>query len=181
MFRVSLGEYEVVCQADGLPLIHDRCEREAKLAERFDDAGPDAQSTCFCAVSRRGEAWPYLTITQRYSPDFTVCFYPGLLIVPETQVLFIGAGRRLLAYDLSAPSRLWEDEADTGFWFWSRYGRFVLMAAELELAAWDVNGRKLWSRFVEPPWTYQVEGSSVVVKVEGWQITRVSLAEEQPT
>jgi len=96
-------------------------------------------------------------------------------------VLFIGAGRRLLAYDLSAPSRLWEDEADTGFWFWSRYGRFVLMAAELELAAWDVNGRKLWSRFVEPPWTYQVEGSSVVVKVEGWQITRVSLAEEQPT
>jgi hypothetical protein len=26
------------------------------------------------------------------------------------------------------------------------------MAAELELAAWDVGGDKLWSRIVEPPW-----------------------------
>jgi len=180
MFRVSLGEYEVSCGTDGLPIIHDRYEREAKLAERFGEEDRDTRATCFCAVAHRGEAWPYLTITQRYSPDFTVGFYPGLLLVPETHVLFLGAGRRLLAYDLSAPSRLWEDEADSGFWFWSRYGGFVLMAAELELAAWTVSGRKLWSRFVEPPWSYQVERSSVVVKVEGWQITCLSLAEGRP-
>ena len=30
MFRVSLGEYELACQADGLPLIHDRYEREVE-------------------------------------------------------------------------------------------------------------------------------------------------------
>jgi hypothetical protein len=30
------------------------------------------------------------------------------------------------------------------------------MRAELEIAAWDLQGRKLWSRFVEPPWDYAV-------------------------
>jgi hypothetical protein len=29
-------------------------------------------------------------------------------------LLFIGAGRRLLAYDLKLPARLWEDAADMG-------------------------------------------------------------------
>ena len=81
--------------------------------------------------------------------------------------LFIGAGRRLLAYDLSRPVRLWEDEADFGFWSWSLHGQFVLMAAELELAAWDVSGRKLWSRFVEPPWEYSVANEIITVDVMG--------------
>jgi hypothetical protein len=41
------------------------------------------------------------------------------------------------------------------------------MAAELELAAWDRSGRKLWSRFVEPPWTFQVVEDKVHVYVMG--------------
>jgi hypothetical protein len=92
---------------------------------------------------------------------------PGLFLVPETHLLFIGAGRRLLCYDLLAPSRLWEDEADCGFWSWSRYGSVVLMAAELELAAWDLAGRKRWSRFVEPPWDDAVDGEVITLDVMG--------------
>jgi hypothetical protein len=41
------------------------------------------------------------------------------------------------------------------------------MAAELELAAWDLRGRKLWSRFVEPPWEYRIEGEVIILDVMG--------------
>jgi hypothetical protein len=35
------------------------------------------------------------------------------------------------------------------------------------LAAWDPNSRKLWSRFVEPPWTFRVFGERVELDVTG--------------
>jgi hypothetical protein len=54
-----------------------------------------------------------------------------------------------------------------GFWSWSVCPNAVLMAAELELAAWDRTGRKLWSRFVEPPWTFQVVNDEVHLDVMG--------------
>jgi hypothetical protein len=55
---------------------------------------------------------------------------------------FIGAGRRLLAYDLKRAARLWEDVAGVGFVHWSVYPDAVLMSAELELAAWDRLGTR---------------------------------------
>jgi hypothetical protein len=42
-----------------------------------------------------------------------------------------------------------------------------MMAAELELAIWDVHGVKRWSTFVEPPWSYQVDGPLVRLDVMG--------------
>ncbi|MGZ3584549.1 MAG: hypothetical protein ACXVCO_17550 [Ktedonobacterales bacterium] len=39
------------------------------------------------------------------------------------------------------------------------------MAAELELAAWDLRGIKRWSIFVEPPWTYHVRNGMVHLHV----------------
>jgi hypothetical protein len=90
-----------------------------------------------------------------------------LLLIEETGVLFIGAGERLLAYDLSRPRRLWVDTAAIGFWSWDRHGDVVLMSAELELAAWSVEGEKLWSHFVEPPWDYALERETVRVNVMG--------------
>jgi hypothetical protein len=47
------------------------------------------------------------------------------------------------------------------------YGPVVLMAAELEFAAWDLSGAKLWSMFVEPPWTCRVAGGQVHLDVMG--------------
>jgi hypothetical protein len=88
--------------------------------------------------------------------------------------LFIGAGERLLAYDLKNPRRIWEDRADYGFWRWHRHEGFVLMAAELEFAVWLLNGQKLWTTFVEPPWDFQVSGSSVRLDVMG-QVNLIDL------
>src|SRR5262245_2659417 len=147
MFSVSFGEYELCCQDAGLPDLLPQYLQRAALAEQIDLASREG-AACFVALSRRGAPWPFLVVAQRYEPA-SPGFFPGVLVVPETQRLFLGAGRRLLCYDLARPARLWEDEADCGFWFWSRWGEVVLMGAELELAAWDLGGRKLWSRFAD--------------------------------
>ena len=41
------------------------------------------------------------------------------------------------------------------------------MEAELELAAWTIQGHKLWTTFVEPPWSYNVVGDTVTLDVMG--------------
>lgn len=40
-------------------------------------------------------------------------------------------------------------------------------SAELELAAWDIRGNKLWSTFVEPPWSFVVDGDTIKLDVMG--------------
>ena len=114
---------------------------------------------------RRASPWPFLCVAQQYERKGGG--YPGVLLVPETAVLFIGAGERLLAYDLRGPTRLWEDQAGAGFHGWQRHEVVVMMSAELELAAWDLRGVKRWSTFVEPPWNYHVESGTVQLDVMG--------------
>jgi hypothetical protein len=41
------------------------------------------------------------------------------------------------------------------------------MAAELELAAWDTDGRKRWTTFVEPPWEFEVVEGIIRLDVMG--------------
>jgi hypothetical protein len=63
------------------------------------------------------------------------------------------------------PVRVWEDHADAGFWWWDRQEDTILMAAELELAAWDIHGHKLWTMFVAPPWSYSVHDGVIQLDV----------------
>src|SRR5262249_43069891 len=106
MITVSFGNYEAYCQADGMPSpeVLAEFEQRAALTERLgmEFRGADG----FCAVRRRGNEWPFLVVTQPYAPAGESGFHLGLVVVPETHRLFLGAGCRLLAYDLSAPARL---------------------------------------------------------------------------
>ena len=54
-----------------------------------------------------------------------------------------------------------------GFWGWKRHGDIVVMSAELELAAWDLQGNKMWSTFVESPWYYEAQDTQLVLDVMG--------------
>lgn len=176
MFLVSVGEYQICCQSEAFPDLLGDYQQRATLVEDF-GVGTPHSTVCFVGVGRQND-WPFLIVTQRYAPT-GYGFSPGVLLVPETHTLFVGAGTRLLGYDLSKPARLWQDQADTGFWSWGRFGPVVLMAAELELAAWDVSGRKLWSRFVEPPWEYTVTGDAVRLDVMG-EISHLRLLTGEP-
>lgn len=161
MFTVSLGEYELSCQDGELPELLPEYTTRAALSEQIDLSESYGRPS-FLALTKRGDGWPFLVVAQRYQPAGNG-WYPGVLLVPETAVLFVGAGERLLAFDLANPRRLWEDRAECGFFRWSRYGEFVLVSAELELAAWRSDGRKLWTTFADPPWEYGVRGNEVTL------------------
>jgi hypothetical protein len=149
----------------GRPSLLGAYRDHATLVEDFHLADGDA-GVCFAAVSRASADWPELVVVLPQPAGYG--FNPGVAFVPDTAVLFIGAGTRLLAYSLEgAPARLWEDVTELGFFGWSVHPGGVLMAAELELAAWDLRAAKLWSTFVEPPWSYAVAGDRVRLDVMG--------------
>jgi hypothetical protein len=165
MFQISIDQYYIKCQSNGLPTIYPDYKQYAKLAEEFDLANPEGNIS-FVSVGIPGK-WPFLVVACRCDPGEFSGFHPGALIIPETNVLFLGCGERILAYDLAQPARLWEDMAGIGFWEWQRYGDYVVMAAELELAAWDIHAKKLWTTYVEPPWDYSVEDGYINLDVMG--------------
>ena len=165
MFQLSSSDFTLLCSHDSLPALYAEYRARTKLLDEFALTSSEGQVS-FLAVQRAHD-WPFLVLAQRYSPTSAAGFFPGALLVPESGLLFVGAGERLICYDLNAVKRIWEDTAYTGFWFWSRHHDTVLMSAELELAAWDLHGRKLWTTFVEPPWHFEVRGQLVHLDVMG--------------
>ncbi len=166
LFEASFGEWTIWSTVGALPEIYADHAAHASLVDEFDLESAEGCAS-FVSVGRGQAGWPELVVAQRFAPGPESGFHPGALIAPEAATLFVGAGTRLLAYDLTGPRRLWEDIAEVGFWSWRQHGAVVLMAAELELAAWDGNGRKLWSHPVEPPWDYAVAGTELRLEVMG--------------
>lgn len=162
MFQLACGAYYVDAEDGGVPDIYAEYSRHAKLVVERDLKSTEGKAA-YCAVSRN-DGWPFLVIAFRYSPT-GAGFNPGVLIVPESDLLFLGAGTLLMAFDLLVPDQIWEDTAQIGFWSWRLHDEVVLMSAELELAAWNTKGRKLWSMPVEPPWSYTVENNLVKLDV----------------
>lgn len=139
---------------------------EQSAADVMEPGGSD-HALLVAGIRHVDREWPGLVLSLAYTPS-RGGFAPGILVVPESNVAFVGAGTTLRAYRISPKvERLWRDESDMGFWSWRQHGSTVVMSAELELAAWDIDGTKLWSRFVEPPWSYSVEGQLLSLDVMG--------------
>jgi hypothetical protein len=125
MIEVALAGFTVVL-SERLPDEDDPHCAHATMVQRFEVAAAKEQrhgsapNELHIAVRRDAvwPAWPFLCVAQRYRGEGGGD--PGVLLAPETGLLFIGAGERLLAYDLLGPTRLWEDHADTGFHAWQR-------------------------------------------------------------
>lgn len=164
MFDVSFGEYVISVHDGGLPELYASFLRNAEFNLEKNLNRPEGKSA-YCGVAR-GDAWPFCVIAFRYAPC-EVGFKPGVLLIPETELLFVGGGELLLAVDLKKRRELWEDVADVGFWSWRRHDDVVLMSAELELTAWTIRGEKLWSTFVEPPWSYSAAAGLIELDVMG--------------
>lgn len=161
----STAKYQIRVELGTPPRIIDTYRKKAAFCDAHCLNHVEAQYL-FVAVAPSAAFWPTLVVEQRYESHQV--FNPGVLVVPETDTVFIGAGTRLLAYSLAGtPRPLWEELTDVGFFCWRLHGGIVLMSAELELAAWSVAGEKLWSTFVEPPWHYTIEHEQVTLDVMG--------------
>jgi hypothetical protein len=164
MFEVGFGDFTVSVQEGSLPDNYSEYASHAQLKLESGLQGSEGR-VAFCGVAK-GDGWPSCIVAFRYAPA-GYGFTPGVLVVPETEILFVGGGTLLLAVNLARCRLLWEDTAEMGFWCWRRHSNIVLMSAELELAAWNAGGRKLWTTFVEPPWSYTVEDGRVALDVMG--------------
>lgn len=159
-FRFTCASY-TISLADSLPpKYYSYCQR-AQLVDTFELEGAYS-SLCYLAVAR-GHDWPFLIVAQRYSPGASSGFYPGVLFIPETDLLLLGAGERLLAYRLTEPQRLWEAHLPGGFWQWERSQDHIILSSENELAIWDIHGQKRWGFPLDPPWHYTLEHDTIHV------------------
>ncbi|GAA4795372.1 hypothetical protein [Lysobacter hankyongensis] len=78
----------------------------------------------------------------QYYPGPASGFHPGILIIPETDIVFIGVGTNVIVYSMAPISEIVHIQTEAGFWCWKRHGTSVLMCAELEIAVWSINGQK---------------------------------------
>ncbi|MFI6678220.1 hypothetical protein [Kribbella sp. NPDC050470] len=164
---LTVGDYSIVVGTQPPDLLAHYLAH-ARLVDDF-PATDNRLSVGYCYVAIGTGDWPELVVTQHFGPAGTG-FTPGVLFVPDTTALFIGAGSRLLGYRRDSAGEwrpIFVDEADLGFWAWRQYGNVVLMSAELELAAWSTSGAKLWTTFVEPPWSYRLVGEEIHLDVMG--------------
>lgn len=166
MFKFTCGPYTITV-ADSLPPKHYSYCQRANLVDTIEMEGA-LSALCYLSVARE-QSWPFLIVAQRYSPGPQSGFHPGILLIPETGLLLLGAGERLLAYTLNGPGKLWEHHLTGGFWQWERSQDRIIMSSENELAVWDIYGQKRWEYFVEPPWKYTIEGDIVSVHIDGKQ------------
>jgi hypothetical protein len=175
MFEIYTQTHTIAVDCERLPDIYGHYARNAKLSEQLDFDG--VGKLCYVAVSVSGDDWPRLVVAQRYSPS-EAGFHPGVMVIPEAYIAFIGAGRRLLAYDLKVPRRLWMERSACAFRRWEQSGDIVLMHDEMELAAWTTASQKLWATFADPPWSCRVDGEQVVLS--DYQQTRSFLLRSGP-
>jgi hypothetical protein len=150
------------------PVFHELASR-ALLADEIDIRSADGRT---CSVIVHEGKRVLLATAFRY--ELAGGLGPAAALIPEPARLFLGAGVELLCYDLAGPSRLWRDQAEYGIHGWEVIDSVVLMSAELELAAWDTSGQKLWTTFVEPPWSYSIEGERIRLDVMG-EISQIGL------
>ena len=159
--QFSMGDWEVTTMVGGLPAIYDEYLSHAKYVEQIEIKDTEQTGVWFFALrniqNESKNSWPTFVIAQRYDPAGWG-FTPASLLIPDTSTLFLGAGTRILIFDLAAMKRITEDYTNVGFWGWELHEDIILMSSELEFAAWDKKGLKLWSTFVEPPWSYKVHG-----------------------
>jgi hypothetical protein len=170
MHQVIVGSWGLEIEVGSLPLAYDWHVKHAKFVDEIElksGRGKPFFVAVYDLARASRESWqPVMVVAQTYEPH-EAGFNPAVLIVPENKRLFVGAGTRLLAYDVGAPERLWEDQTECGFSRWGRYGEFVWMAAELEFAVWSTTAQKLWATFVEPPWECAFHDGSVTLDIMG--------------
>lgn len=164
LLNLYVGEWRIGAENGALPDLVNFYSRKASHVFEYDMLSADGKPL-FVGIGRAdAPGWPELVACQRYE-DGSDSFSPGILLVPETSTLFIGAGQRLLGYDLRTFENLWEEQTMVGFWGWHQQGDHVFLLAELEFGVFTSAGKRLWSTFVEPPWDFRVDGDIVELDI----------------
>ncbi|MFZ6778894.1 hypothetical protein ACO0LD_18875 [Undibacterium sp. Ji83W] len=167
MFYSTVGKYTVSITTDPEEIAHKLARSNVVVHKHIEsDRNRDDQAYIAIGVTDCGHAADLL-FEGWYFPGPLSGFHPGVLIIPETATVFIGIGEDAYTYSMAPIDLIAKESAEAGFWYWSRYGNTVLMCAELELSAWSLDGKRKWTRFVEPPWHYSIESDVISLDIMG--------------
>ena len=166
MHTITIGKYTVLCDHQKSGRVARDIE-DAVVVEKLENEDEYNEYIYYgitdCGVS------PDLVVEGYYSPASVSGFYPGILILPNENIMFFGAGDIVQIWQLSPYKKIHEESPECGFWGWSTHNDLVIMTGELELAAWNNLGEKLWSKFVEPPWYYEVQEETITTNVMDYE------------
>ena len=162
LIHFNFDKYRIAVQTGKEPDIYDMWLDHASFK---DIDGLAFEGTPIYIGVGQGDEWYDTIIAFRSDPIEYGGFDPGLLVVPETDTLFVGAGTIVRTYDLKDQRIRFEKELSCGFWGWSRHQDLILMQEELEFGIYTLDGQETWSTFVEPPWTFDIEGDHVKLNV----------------
>ncbi|MFZ6733539.1 hypothetical protein ACO0LG_16550 [Undibacterium sp. Ji42W] len=167
MFYSTVGKYTVSITTDPNEISHKLARGDFVVHKRIEsDRDKDVQAYIAIGVTDCGHGADLLFEAWYFPGPLHGC-HPGVLIIPETATVFIGIGEDAYTYSMAPIELISKESAEAGFWYWSRYGDTVLMIAELELSAWTLDGKRKWTRFVEPPWHYSKENDVISLDVMG--------------
>ena len=116
LISIVQGRWELHVQYGDLPTLYTSYAEHASFVDEIDIHDAEGRFL-FLGVSkpRDNQGWPSLVVSQKYE-DAQQTWNPGFCLLPDTSLVFIGAGKRLLCYDIKKRQKLWEDAADCGFW-----------------------------------------------------------------
>ncbi|URN93830.1 MAG: hypothetical protein NAG76_18660 [Candidatus Pristimantibacillus lignocellulolyticus] len=160
-----INEINITFSINEFPPLYDDYKKVAILFEEI-DYDEEYDYFLICYITSNSDSSTHILLNMKFSL-YSSGFVPGFLVAPETNLLFIGAGERLIIYDFENSTRIGIDKADFGFLGWRRSRDVIIMSAELELACWNINGRKLWSTFVEPPYEYEIKDNNLTLTIMG--------------
>lgn len=162
MIQFNFDKYNIAVQIGKEPDIFDMWLKHSS----FNDMdGLSKEGTPIYIGAGKGEEWYNTVIAFRSDPIDYGGFHPGLLVAPETNTLFVGAGTVIRTYDLKQQKKRFEKELPCGFWGWIRHNDLVIMQEELQFGIYTLDGQEIWSTYVEPPWTFEIHGGLVTLNV----------------
>lgn len=162
MIEFSFDKYTIAVHLDTPPDVYGMWLEYAKYLDT-DDLSKEGTSV-YIGIAQGGR-WYEDIIAFNTDPVDYGGFYPGFLIIPETEILFIGAGIIIKTYDLKNHKKVFQKDTFVGFWGWQRWAEYVIMLEELEFGVYDLKGNEIWSTYVEPPWTYEINEGIVTLNV----------------
>lgn len=145
MLSIILNEYTLLISNEYLDDLRESQNPESFL-EVIKHEDVVASKSFFVVIAKEGKELLRLAVAYSQSASESG-FHPGFVLVPETHLLFVGAGEKLVLYKWDPPEKLWEEDIMVGFWGWQRYRDVIIMSAELQLTVWDRDGKKLWSQY----------------------------------
>ena len=162
MIEFNIDKYKIAVQIGKKPDLYDIWLKHAVFK---DIEGLENIGTPIYVGIQLGNEWCDSIIAFCSDPIDYAGFNPGILVVPETDTLFIGAGTVARTYDLKKQIRKFHKEFIFGFWGWSRHKNLIIMQEELEFGVYSIDGNEKWSTYVEPPWTFSIEDDRVKLTV----------------